>query len=269
MKIVLLTNDAPNQHALVAKVAASFDIAGIVIEKRNQKKKRKTINYIEAFLDRTVFNALRKAWTGMLDYYRLNYSLPDVKNITVSNINDQRTIDFINQKQPDLLMVSGTSIVKKPILSLYIPKGIVNLHTGLSPYVKGGPNCTNWCLANGDFQFIGNTVMWLNEGIDSGDIIATETTIFTGKETLQQLHLKVMEHAHDLYIRCLKLIDKKGKFQGTNQDTIAAGVTYYTKQWTVSKKMKVLFNFNKWKAYIKSKPSAENIKVINPFTAKA
>jgi hypothetical protein len=50
--------------------------------------------------------------------------------------------------------------------------------------------------------------MWLNDGINSGKIISIELTPFSGKENLPEAHIKVMEHAHDLYIRALKISRK-------------------------------------------------------------
>ena len=78
---------------------------------------------------------------------------------------------------------------------------ILNLHTGISPYIKGGPNCTNWCIATKQFEKIGNTIMWLDKGIDTGELLTTENTKFNSTDkSLLKIHMRVMNHAHDLYI---------------------------------------------------------------------
>ena len=101
--------------------------------------------------------------------------------------------------------MSGTNLLRKPLIEEILKYGkIMNLHTGLSPYIKGGPNCTNWCLALRRFGFIGNTIMWLNSGIDSGNIIISDTTTLTGKESLSELHIKVMDHGHEMYINAIE-----------------------------------------------------------------
>ena len=266
MKIVLLAGNAPNQVALASKVAFSFNLAGVIIEKRLSKKKKTAADYINALLDRTIFNSLRLAWPGMLEYYKEHFDFPEVRQLTVASVNSREAIQFLKEAAPDLIMVSGTSLVKKEVLQLNPPLGIINLHTGISPYVKGGPNCTNWCMANDEMHLIGNTVMYLNEGIDSGKIIATEFTPLGGDETLLQLHIKVMEHAHDLYIRCLSLIEKKGKVPAIVQSSIAKGHVYYTRDWNMGKKLKAISNFKKLKRSVDSiKEKQKEVIIVNPF----
>ncbi len=211
MRVVLLINDAPNQAALASKMDAMFDVAGIVVEERSGRGKKSAVDYFSAALERTFFKALRHAWFDMQAYYRDKYFLPSSESITVHSINSDNAVTFIQSLHPDLLVVTGTKMIKEKILSLQIPYGIINLHTGISPYVKGGPNCTNWCLSTNQLHMIGNTVMYLDEGIDSGNIIATEFTPLSGDESLYELHLKVMEHAHDLYIRVMKLMKAKNR----------------------------------------------------------
>jgi len=37
-----------------------------------------------------------------------------------------------------------------------------------------------WCLAKNWLHLIGNTVMWIDPGIDSGDLLSTERTPLDG-----------------------------------------------------------------------------------------
>ena len=142
-------------------------------------------------------------------------------------------------------------MIKKKLLSVHPSIGTINLHTGLSPYIKGGPNCTNWCISTGQVHLIGNTVMWIDEGIDSGNIISTELTAFEGNESLLDVHIKVMEHAHDLYIGSIrKLIE--GARPGVRQNEIGDGKTYYSKQWGLKQKFNLIKNFKIFKTQVNS-----------------
>lgn len=256
VKIVLLCGGQFNQVALANKVAAKFNLTGIVAEQPPLKKAR-TLSLkqlTEKFLNRTVFISLHRAWFGLMDIYKKEYpTFPDTQKIIVPNINTEAAVNFIIALQPDLIMVSGTSLVKDKILGLDVPKGIINLHTGLSPYVKGGPNCTNWCIAEEKFHLIGNTIMWIDAGIDSGDIITTELTQLTGQENLIQLHFKVMNHAHELYLKALKKIQNEPiRVPGIKQQLIAEGTTYYTRQWDRKAKWSLLKNLKKIPGYFLS-----------------
>lgn len=256
MKIVLLCGGQHNQVALANKVAARFNLAGIIIEQPVAKKVAafSLAQLLEKVLDRTFFVSLRRTWFNLLDDCKKEYpAFPDTQKINVQNINSEASVDFIKGLQPDLVMVSGTSIVKTKILELPIPKGIINLHTGLSPYIKGGPNCTNWCIAEEKFHLIGNTIMWIDAGIDSGDIITTERTPLNGQETLLKLHMKVMNHAHELYLKALKKIEEDpAHCPKVKQQSIDKGTTYYTRQWNRQAKWRLFKNLKKLPAYFQS-----------------
>ena len=61
------------------------------------------------------------------------------------------------------------SIVKKDILEAFKDK-ILNVHLGISPYYLGsGTNFIS--LLNNDFQCVGYTLMYMDSGIDTGEII--------------------------------------------------------------------------------------------------
>ena len=243
MKIILLCGGQPNQIALANKVSQEFNLVGIVIEKKPGKKlpEFKVKQLFIKVLDRIVFKKIHQTWKNLMNYYATDYSaFPKTETITVSNINSEETISFINKLQPDLIMVSGTGLIKNKILSLPIKNGIVNLHTGLSPFIKGGPNCTNWCMATRQYQYIGNTIMWIDAGIDSGALIATEQTPLNGNESFEEIHIKVMDHAHELYLRSLRQIEKdKSNVPSVLQSSITTGTTYFTKDWNLKARWKL------------------------------
>ena len=67
----------------------------------------------------------------------------------------------LEKLKPELVIVSGTNLLAEHLIkTIRAYAKIINLHTGISPYVKGGPNCTNWCIYHANFSFIGNTVMY-------------------------------------------------------------------------------------------------------------
>lgn len=256
IKIVLLCDAQPNQVALANKIAERFGLEGIIVESRAGKiKSKRTLSQLtEGILNKTVFNSQRKAWFGMMDHYKTLYnSFPTTAIKKVSNINEDATIDFIHEIKPDLIMVSGTSLLRKKILSISVTHGIINLHTGLSPYIKGGPNCTNWCIATGQWHLIGNSVMWIDAGIDSGDLICTSLTALTGMENLLGIHIKVMDHAHQIYLDAVKKIrDDFNNCPRVKQSGIASGVVYYNKQWNWRAKLSLLMNLKKMPVHFRS-----------------
>ena len=84
-------------------------------------------------------------------------------------INEQSHIDAIIEMSPDLIISYGCSIIKGPLIE-YFDKKFINIHLGLSPYYKGaGTNF--WPFVNNELTFVGVTFMYLDKGIDTGNII--------------------------------------------------------------------------------------------------
>ena len=84
-------------------------------------------------------------------------------------INSQTYIDEIIKIRPDLIVCYGCSIIKENLIEIFKNK-ILNLHLGLSPFYRGtGTNF--WPLVNNEPEYVGATFMYLDKGIDTGNII--------------------------------------------------------------------------------------------------
>lgn len=244
-KIVCWIGTTPNHQALVNKISKEFEIAGVVIDRKiNKKSKTNLIGLFRKTIDKIRFWKIDHVWISLNEYYSKNFKIPSgIPILIVDSINTDEVAEFTAKISPDLVLVSGTSLIKEPQVSMKFPIGIINLHTGLSPYVKGGPNCTNWCIANNEWAMIGNTVLWLSAGIDSGNIISSERTDLGTATSLYDIHFTVMEHAHDLFLRSIRyIINAEPPYQSIPQIEIAKGKLYLAKMWTSVKKKDLLKN---------------------------
>lgn len=85
------------------------------------------------------------------------------------DINNEENIQRIVSANPDLIVVYGASILHQNLLS-HFPKKILNVHLGLSPYYRGV--ATNfWPLVHNLPECVGATFMYVDAGIDTGEII--------------------------------------------------------------------------------------------------
>lgn len=243
MKIVFLCNSAANQRALANRLHRVVPLTAIGVIEISVKKRNP--RFIQRVASITIGFPLRRAWFEMLTHYnQLFPDFPDVPTTTHNGVNSTTVISLIERECPDLVIVSGTDLLKHPLIGAIRKTGrIMNLHTGISPYIKGGPNCTNWALALREFQLIGNTIMWLDAGIDTGNIITTERTDLSGQESISQLHIKVMDHAHDLYCRCLKRACDGLSLPSVLQKELGDGRLFLTRQWNEMQIAKAIINF--------------------------
>lgn len=246
MKLLLLCGPQANQRALAAKLHAAVPLHGIVVVDPPGGVGARKQGLLRRLPRAVAGLPLRRAWFGMLNHYERGYpAFPIEPVVRTPDVNATSVIGLVERERPDLVLVSGTNLLKGPLIKAIGETGrILNLHTGISPYVKGGPNCTNWCLAIGRYDLIGNTIMWLDEGIDSGNLAATERTPLSGDESLTELHIKVMEHAHDLYVRCVELYARGDQLPNVPQQSIGEGQLFLSRQWTPGPMARAAANYH-------------------------
>ncbi len=252
VRIILLTSEHPCNVALAHKLRDVCEVAAVVVSANRPPgagRRRRGKRFANRVAGRLVGRPFISSWFAVQDRYAAAYGreFPAEARLTaVEHVNDQAVLDQIETLGPDLAVVSSTNLVRTPIIrAMSERRGIVNLHTGISPHVKGGPNCTNWCLARGWFHLVGNTVMWLDEGIDSGRLIATERTPLTGGESLADLHWAVLEHSHDLYVRAVGAIARNAAVPSVPQDSVGSGPTFAMADWSAVEMLRARWNFRR------------------------
>ncbi len=149
MKVLLLTTDQPNQIALAHRLAERVDLCAVACSaNRSPGGGRSFASRIRAAIaNRTAGAPFTAAWRSLQGRYELRHpgGFPaSLSLIEVPEVNDPATLNLVRAVEPDLIAVSGTNLVKSALIREAESRGgMVNLHTGISPYVKGGPNCTN------------------------------------------------------------------------------------------------------------------------------
>lgn len=109
------------------------------------------------------------------DWYRGVDEVADKFNLNLyeeKNINDQIFLNKIKSLNLDLIVcVNFDQILKKDIINLPTI-GCINTHASLLPKYRGRAPL-NWAMINGE-EYSGVTVHFIDEGIDTGDIILQE-----------------------------------------------------------------------------------------------
>lgn len=112
-----------------------------------------------------------------------------------------RNEDFITQLRelrPDLVVVVAYGqILPKSILDLPA-HGCLNVHTSLLPKYRGAAPI-QWAILNGD-ALTGVTIMRMDAGLDTGDILTQSTTPISAEDTSQTLHDRLAALGADLLV---------------------------------------------------------------------
>jgi methionyl-tRNA formyltransferase len=271
MKTILLCGGQGNQKALASKVAKALSLDGVILHDPSAQpggaKRLRAREVWQKACSVTIGRELRRAWYGMLRHYDLIYpDFPLTPAVVTADINSRGVLDFVSRMRPELVLVSGTNLLREPLIRAIGEHGrIMNLHTGISPYVKGGPSCINWCLALKEFALIGNTVMWLDTGIDSGNIIGTERTPLSGSETLLEMQIAAMEHGHALYLQCVERYLLRERLPNVPQASFATQRLFRSRDWGGQEMLAAVLNYHRF--FYKGSPFLDvpaNIRLVDP-----
>ena len=155
-----------------------------------------------------------KAWAKKLS----------VDFIIEKNINIIESIKKLDAYEADLFVsMSYNQIIKKELLN--IPsKGFINCHAGALPFYRGR-SVLNWVLINGEIEY-GVTVHYIDEGIDTGDIIQQEKYVIDDKDDYCSLLSKAENNCATLLDNALKNI-LDNKVNRVKQDSIDKVGSYF------------------------------------------
>lgn len=156
-------------------------------------------------------------------------SLPELcraRGLRVIRCTDPNGVEFIQQVERlevDLIVVAVFGRILRRALITVPRLGCVNVHPSLLPRYRGPEPCY-WVLANQE-QTTGVTVHYIDEGIDSGDIILQRVMEIRPNETETTLMRRSFRVAAELLREAIPLLIA-GRAQRIPQEHSAA--TYYS-----------------------------------------
>lgn len=134
-----------------------------------------------------------------------------------SKSNISEIIKKISKPNFDIFIVSSFPyLLSKKIYSL--PRyGTLNIHAGALPRYRGY-HPLNWAIIRGE-ETIGVTIHYIDEGIDSGNIIAQETMPLTVHDDINSIKKRAIKIGERLLVKTVREIEKKKKrLIGIKQD---------------------------------------------------
>jgi len=137
--------------------------------------------------------------------------------LTHPKINSDEFLKILDRFECDILIsMSFNQIFKKKIIS-HPPKGIINCHAGKLPFYRGR-NVLNWVLINGEPEF-GITVHYVDDGIDTGDIILQQVYPISDSDNYSTLLSRAYQGCADLLYKAIKQI-QDGSNERISQESI-------------------------------------------------
>jgi folate-dependent phosphoribosylglycinamide formyltransferase PurN len=219
MKIVLLTRTGFHHTYFINRLQERFEISCVVREayprakreglvasllkglpQRGGSDEKKGAAFLRQFHEK--YSAGFRFHTVLKDYLRSPFDLvverPGTKylDLECGEIHSNGFASFLKEVAPDMVVVLGSSVIKPHLIAIPA-KGMINIHSGLSPYYRGTWSY-GWPIVNREPEYIGVTVHAVDPGIDTGGIIFQTRPALHPDDDLNTIFLKVIAEGVDL-----------------------------------------------------------------------
>ena len=129
-----------------------------------------------------------------------------------------KTADYLTELaayHPDIIVVAAYGRILPPAILRLPPLGCVNVHGSLLPAHRGAAPI-QWAIINGDAE-VGVTIMQMDVGLDTGDILLQKSLVPDENETSGSLFAKIAELGGQTLLEALALC-KKGLLKPQKQN---------------------------------------------------
>lgn len=163
----------------------------------------KTLNAVITLVisDKENAQALKRAAEHKIPHLFL-----DPKKSSFKDEYEEKLVEKIKQQGADLIVLAGWMRLLGEKFIKSFPDAIINIHPSLLPAFPG-LDAQKQAFDYG-VKYTGCTVHFVDEGMDTGPIIAQQIVPVTGEDTLETLTKKILKEEHLLYPRVIQLISE-------------------------------------------------------------
>lgn len=173
MRVLLLTGDTPRQLYFNLPLLAAFQVVGVVMMGRESTlpavppgtDPHDAMNFRRHFAERHVAEL---GTFGDLKGREVFAGLPVIA-CEREDLNGPQVCAFIRAQAPDLVVITGTGMVREPLFAV-LPDMVINVHIGLSPWYRGAAGLF-WPFYNLEPAWTGVTLHRIDRNADSGPIL--------------------------------------------------------------------------------------------------
>ena len=170
-ELILITGNQNRHLSIAAEIIDNYKVTWIRYKRKLvPQATEKSSEFLNIHLKNLIDD--EKAAIG---YYEMSYI---EKKSNIHQIIDVSGVDEFNQKSFELIkdtklrekatLIYGSGIIREKLMNI-LPKPLINIHGGISPYFKGSSTLL-YALALCQPELLGMTIHEIDSGIDSGDI---------------------------------------------------------------------------------------------------
>ena len=169
-------------------------------------------------------------------------------------IKEPEAVAELEKYQADLFVVAAFGqLLSEEILNM--PEyGCINIHASLLPAYRGAAPI-QWAVLNGEKES-GVTIMQMDKGLDTGDMLLKRSVELSPKETGDSLHDKLMHLGAELIVEALSKLEKGELVPEKQKDELSSYAKKLTKAMGQIDWSKDAVSLERWIRGLNSWPSA-------------
>lgn len=225
MRVVILTssNNVSSQVILPALLEAKHEVVGVVVELPKKLGWRRKLRWLLKYFGpihtakrvlsapfRQLGNlfgrgtAKGEGETGTIAALASSLGLPG--HFTTDH-NSAENETLVSSMQPDVGIICGTGRIDRRIFSIPL-HGCINFHSGLVPEYRGLETIF-WALYNEEYDKVGVTIHFVDDTIDTGDVIFQERIPVSLEDTPETLYDKACKVGARLIAQALDELENR------------------------------------------------------------
>lgn len=147
---------------------------------------------------------------GRAHHAHTKYVYPGESRARLDRETERNIVNLLQQEHVEMVLLAGFMRIVGPVLLAAFPRRIINIHPSLLPEHRG-LRAWEQALAAGD-GVAGCTVHYVEEGVDTGEIIAqAEVDVLPG-DSPEVLHARIQEAEHVLYPEVIDFFARERPF---------------------------------------------------------
>lgn len=122
-------------------------------------------------------------------------------------LKNEALLSLLKQKQPQLIAVAAYGKILPEYILHFPAFGCVNVHASLLPKYRGAAPI-NWAIISGETK-TGITTMFMEKGIDTGDMLLCAETNIAETDNAESLHDRLADIGAALLLKTIEGLEKK------------------------------------------------------------
>lgn len=176
--ICILSTDTPHHRYFINRIIDSgIDVGKIYFETTSVKPK---------FIVSPFFENETEEYESSRFFQDVSQELPEVDIMISKTINDEQVQNDLQKLNPSLGIVFGTRLVKPHIIDKF-KTGLINVHRGIAQEYRG-LDSDLWAIYHKDFKDIGVTIHFIDNSLDTGDIVSQDR--LDSRKDMEIFHLR-------------------------------------------------------------------------------